>query len=194
MKSRFVISSWLSDSICDIKIGEVDMSKIVESDIKNLIHFFRGHRVMLDSDLANIYGVETRVLNQSVSRNKDRFPSDFAFRLSETEWENLISQNVISNSAHGGRRKLPYVFTEQGVSMLSSVLNSKEAIKANVQIMRTFVSIRNLASTYKELEKRVFEVEEKSDKNYKLLLTALLQLKDQIEPTLKKNRKKIGLG
>jgi hypothetical protein len=106
----------------------------------------------------------------------------------------LISQNVISSSAHGGRRKLPYVFTEQGVSMLSSVLNSKEAIRANVQIMRTFVSIRNLASTYKELEKRVLEVEEKSDKNYKLLLTALLQLKDQIEPTLKKSRKKIGLS
>lgn len=78
--------------------------------------------------------------------------------------------------------------------MLSSVLNSKEAIRANVQIMRTFVSIRNLASTYKELEKRVLEVEEKSDKNYKLLLTALLQLKDQIEPTLKKNRNKIGLS
>ncbi len=149
---------------------------------------------MLDSDLANLYGVETRVLNQSVSRNNDRFPPDFAFRLSEAEWENLISQNVISSSAHGGRRKLPYVFTEQGVSMLSSVLNSKEAIRANVQIMRTFVSIRNLASTYKELEKRVLEVEEKSDKNYKLLLTALLQLKDQIEPTLKKSRKKIGLS
>lgn len=149
---------------------------------------------MLDSDLASIYGVETRVLNQSVSRNVDRFPSDFAFRLSDTEWKNLISQNVISSSAHGGRRKLPYVFTEQGVSMLSSVLNSQEAIRANVQIMRTFVSIRNLSSTYKELEKRVLEVEEKSDKNYKLLLTALLQLKDQIEPTLKKNRKKIGLS
>jgi two-component SAPR family response regulator len=101
---------------------------------------------------------------------------------------------VISSSAHGGRRKLPYVFTEQGVSMLSSVLNSKEAIKANVQIMRTFVSIRNLASTNKQLEKRVLEVEERSDENYKLLLTALLQLKDQIEPTLKKNRNKIGLN
>lgn len=108
---------------------------------------------MLDSDLANLYGVETRVLNPSVSRNNDRFPPDFAFRLSEAEWENLMSQNVISSSAHGGRRKLPYVFTEQGVSMLSSVLNSKEAIRANVQIMRTFVSIRNFASTYKELEK-----------------------------------------
>jgi len=78
----------------------------------------------LDSDLANIYGVETRILNQSVSRNKDRFPSDFAFRLTESEWESLISQNVISSPRHGGRRKLPFVFTEQGVSMLSSVLNS----------------------------------------------------------------------
>lgn len=170
------------------------MSKIIVSDIKDLIYSFRGHRVMLDSDLANIYNVETRVLNQSVSRNMDRFPSDFAFRLTEIEWENLISQNVISSSAHGGRRTLPFVFTEQGVSMLSSVLNSKEAIRANVQIMRTFVSIRNLASTYKELEKRILEVEEKSDKNYKLLLTALLQLKDQIEPTFKKDRKKIGLS
>ncbi len=89
---------------------------------------------------------------------------------------------------------MPYVFTEQGVSMLSSVLNSKQAIRANVQIMRTFVSIRNLASTYKELEKRILEVEEKSDKNYKLLLTALLQLKEHIEPALKKDRKKIGLS
>jgi hypothetical protein len=170
------------------------MSKLIESDIKNLIYSFRGHRVMLDSDLANIYGVETRVLNQAVSRNKDRFPPDFAFRLSSSEWENLISQNVISSSGHGGRRKMPYVFTEQGVSMLSSVLNSKQAIRANVQIMRTFVSIRNLASTYKELEKRILEVEEKSDKNYKLLLSAMLQLKEHIEPSLKKDRKKIGLS
>ena len=170
------------------------MSKLIESDIKNLIYFFRGHRVMLDSDLANIYGVETKVLNQAVSRNHDRFPSDFAFRLTIIEWENLKSQIVTSSFAHGGRRKLPYVFTEQGVSMLSSVLNSKQAIRANVQIMRTFVSIRNLASTYKELERRILEIEEKSDKNYRLLLSALLQLKERIEPTLKKERKKIGLS
>ena len=89
---------------------------------------------------------------------------------------------------------MPYVFTEQGVSMLSSVLNSQKAIKANIQIVRTFVSLRNLASTYKELEKRIFEVEEKSDKNYKLLVSALLQLKEQIEPKLKKDRRRIGLG
>jgi hypothetical protein len=169
------------------------MTKLVESDIKNLIFFFRGQRVMLDSDLANIYGVETKVLNQAVSRNRDRFPSDFAFRLTTIEWQNLKSQIVTSSFAHGGRRKLPFVFTEQGVSMLSSVLNSKQAIKANVQIMRTFVSIRNLALTYKELEIRILKLEEKSDKDYKLLVSAMLQLKEKIEPSLKKERKKIGL-
>jgi hypothetical protein len=110
---------------------------------------------VLDSDLAEIYGVETRVLNQAVTRNKDRFPIDFAFRLKKTEWEKLKSQIVISSSKHGGRRTLPYVFTEQGVAMLSSVLNSKVAIKSNVEIMRTFVNLRNIAATYKELEKKI---------------------------------------
>ncbi len=149
---------------------------------------------MLDSDLAHLYGVETRALNQAVSRNKDRFPKDFTFRLTKTEWQNLISQNVISSSLHGGRRQLPYVFTEQGLAMLSSVLKSKRAIKVNVQIMRTFMALRNIVSQYKELEKMILQVEEKSDKNYKILLSALLQLKDQMEPVLKKNRKKIGFN
>jgi hypothetical protein len=170
------------------------MPKILVKQIEKLIYYYRNYKVMLDSDLANIYGVETRVLNQAVSRNPDRFPKDFAFRLNKNEWEDLKSQSVTSSSKHGGRRKLPYVFTEQGVAMLSSVLNSKEAVKANVQIMRTFVSLRNLASSYKELEERIMSVEGKSDKNYKLLLTAFLQLKDQIEPKLKKERRKIGLG
>lgn len=170
------------------------MPKLQIEIIQELIYTFRGQRVMLDSDLANIYGVETRVLNQAVARNKDRFPKDFAFKLNQKEWENLKSQNVISKSKHGGRRKLPNVFTEQGVAMLSSVLNSKEAIKANVQIMRTFVSMRNIAASYKELEKRILEVESKSDKNYQLLVAAFLELKDHIEPTLKKSRRKIGLN
>lgn len=148
---------------------------------------------MLDSDLAQIYGVETRVLNQAVSRNKGRFPSDFAFKLNKQEWENLKSQDVTSSSSHGGRRKPPYVFTEQGVAMLSSVLNSKQAIQANVQIMRTFVQMRDMVSAYKELEKRVQELEESSTNNYKTIVQALMQLKDQIEPTLPKNRKKIGI-
>jgi hypothetical protein len=169
------------------------MSKNTSTKIQNLIYYFRSHKVMLDSDLANIYGVETRALNQAVTRNLDRFPKDFAFRLTKAEWENLKSQIVISSSSYGGRRKLPYVFTEQGVAMLSSVLNSKQAIKANIQIMRTFVSLRNITSQYKELEERVLEIEEKSDKNYKILLSALLQLKEQIEPSLKKERRKIGI-
>ena len=100
---------------------------------------------------------------------------------------------MTAKSKHGGRRKLPYVFTEQGVAMLSSVLNSKRAIKSNVEIMRTFVRLRNLASSYKELEDKILAVEKKSDKNYQLVVTALLQLKEQIEPTLRKGRKKIGL-
>lgn len=169
------------------------MGKLKIETIQDLIYFYRGHKVMLDSDLANIYGVETRALNQAVSRNKDRFPKDFAFNLNKKEWEDLKSQIVISSSSHGGRRKLPFVFTEQGVAMLSSVLNSKEAIKANVQIMRTFVSLRNVAISYKELEKRISKVESKSDDNYKLLVKAFLELKEQIEPTLKDTRKKIGL-
>jgi hypothetical protein len=169
------------------------MGKIIKSQIENLIYVVRTQRVMLDSDLAEIYGVETRVLNQAVTRNKDRFPIDFAFRLKKTEWENLKSQIVIPSSKHGGRRTLPYVFTEQGVAMLSSVLNSKVAIKSNVEIMRTFVNLRNIAATYKELEKKIKAVESKTDKNYQILVEAFLQLKEQIEPSLSKDRKKIGL-
>lgn len=171
------------------------MSKAITNKIKKLIYEVGGQKVMLDSDLAALYNVETRVLNQAVSRNLLRFPKDFAFKLTKVEWEDLKSQIVMSSSdnSHGGRRTLPYVFTEQGVAMLSSVLNSKEAIKANVQIMRTFVKVRNIASSYKDLENKILEVEKKGDKNYQVLLAALLQLKSDIEPTLKKSRKKIGL-
>lgn len=113
------------------------------------IHTVRGHRVMLDSDLAGLYQVETRGLNQAVKRNQRRFPEDFMFVLTTEEWENLKSQNV--TSSWGGRRKLPLVFTEQGVAMLSSVLNSEAAIDVNIQIIRVFTRVRELLSTHKEL-------------------------------------------
>jgi phage regulator Rha-like protein len=118
--------------------------------IQNLIYEIRGHKVMLDSDLAELYGIESRVLNQTVKRNINRFPNDFMFQLTDSEWNRLRSQFVISN-AKGGRRYLPYAFTEQGVSMLSSVLNSDKAIEINIAIMRIFVKIRQIASqeTYK---------------------------------------------
>jgi phage regulator Rha-like protein len=125
--------------------------------IKNLIYTIRGYRVMLDSDLATLYGVETRALNQAVKRNIERFPKHFMFQLTNEEYHNLISQNV--TSSWGGVRKLPYAFTEQGVAMLSSILKSKKAIQINIQIMDTFVAMRKWAIENKDLAQRLTELE-----------------------------------
>ena len=125
--------------------------------IQNLIYEIRGFKVMLDSDLAKLYEVETRALNQAVKRNIERFPAHYMFQLTKEEYKNLISQNVISN--WGGVRKMPYVFTEQGVAMLSSVLKSKRAIQINIQIIDTFVKLRQLAIEHKDLEQRIAELE-----------------------------------
>ena len=114
---------------------------------------------MLDSDLAMLYGVETFNLNKAVKRNIQRFPDDFMFQLTKDEWENLIFQNGISSGQHGGRRFLPYVFTEQGIAMLSSILKSERAIAINIQIMRTFVQIKQFALENKELTRRLNELE-----------------------------------
>ncbi len=114
--------------------------------IQSKIYTFRGERVMIDRDLAQIYGVETRALNQAVKRNSERFPSDFMFQLTDTEFRYWKSQIVISNTINMGLRKKPFVFTELGVAMLSSVLNSKTAIQINMNIMRAFVAVRNMLS------------------------------------------------
>lgn len=130
--------------------------------IQNLIYIIRGQRVMLDSDLARLYEVETKVLNQAVKRNLERFPKDFMFQLTKEEYEILRSQIVtskIKTETRGGRQYFPYVFTEQGVSMLSSVLKSKRAIQINVQIMRTFVKMREWAIENKEIAQRLTELE-----------------------------------
>ena len=128
--------------------------------IQNLIYVIRGQRVMLDRDLARLYEVETRALNQAVKRNIERFPENFMFQLTKEEFEELrpISQIVISAKG-GGRQKLPYVFTEQGVAMLSSVLRSKKAIQTNIQIMNTFVKMRQWAIENKEMAQRLTELE-----------------------------------
>lgn len=136
------------------------MNEIVQ--IKNLIYTIRGHRVMLDSDLAMLYEVQTKALNQAVKRNIERFPEDFMFQLTQDEYEVLRSQFVtskIKTENRGGRQYLPYVYTEQGVSMLSSVLKSKRAIQINVQIMRTFVQMRQWAIENKDMAKRLSELE-----------------------------------
>ncbi len=132
------------------------MKNLVE--IKNLIYEIRGYKVMLDSDLANLYGVETRVLNQAVKRNIERFPVHYMFQVTKDEFQNLISRNVISS--WGGVRKLPYVFTEQGVAMLSSVLKSKQAIQINMQIIDAFVKMRQMVIEHKDLAKRISDLEE----------------------------------
>ena len=162
--------------------------------IQNKIHDTRGQKVMLDIDLAAMYEVETRVLNQAVKRNISRFPSDFMFQLTRKEFDFLISQNAISkNPGRGGIRKMPYAFTEQGVAMLSSVLNSEKAIEVNIAIMRTFILIRQYALNYKELQDKLKKLEKKSNKNFKEIFHALnLLLEEKTIQEEQKNREPIG--
>ena len=133
------------------------------SNITQRIIFVREQKVLLDSDLAQLYGVTTSNLVQAVKRNLDRFPQDFMFQLNATEWTNLRSQSVISSSEHGGRRHAPHAFTEQGVAMLSSVLNSAQAVAANIEIMRAFVRLREVILSNKELAQRLDELENKAN-------------------------------
>ena len=126
------------------------------------ILFIRAQKILLDTDLASLYGVTTSALVQAVKRNLDRFPDDFMFQLDANEWEALRSQSVISNVGRGGRRYAPYAFTEQGVAMLSSVLSSAQAIAVNIEIMRAFVRLREVIVSNKELAERLDELENKA--------------------------------
>jgi phage regulator Rha-like protein len=160
--------------------------------IERKIYLIRGHKVMLDSDLAELYGVETKRLNEQVRRNPKRFPDDFMFQLTVEETESLRSHFATLKSGRGTHRKyLPYVFTEQGVSMLSSVLNSDRAIEVNVQIMRTFVKLRELMATHKDLARKLADIEKKYDSQFKVVFDAIRQL--MIPPETKK-KGKIGFG
>ena len=136
----------------------------------------RGKQVLLDRDLAGLYHVETRRLNEQVKRNVDRFPDDFMFQLNKEEDEKLRSQFATSSLEHGGRRYLPYVFTEEGIYMLATVLNSKVAVQTNIAIIRTFKKLREFSKHYNALAKQIMEVERKSDKQYKELRKALDEL------------------
>lgn len=160
------------------------MTLIPIGKIERRIFRIRGHNVMLDKDLAELYGVETRVMIQAVKRNKSRFPIDFMLQLTKGEFENLISQIVISS--WGGTRKLPYVFTEQGVAMLSSVLNSERAILVNIQIMRAFTKLREMLLTHTELKRKIETMERKYDQQFKVVFDAIRKL---LEPPLKSKRK-----
>ena len=147
----------------------------------------RGHRVMLDADLAELYGVPTKRLNEAVLRNAVRFPEDFMFQLKSDEAETLRSQFATSNG-RGGRRYIPYVFTELGVAMLSSVLNSERAVQVNIAIMRAFVRLRELAASHKDVHRRLDEMEQKYDVQFKGVFDAIRGLIQA--PT--KRRQRIG--
>lgn len=146
-----------------------------EETIANHIYFIRGQKVMLDVDLASLYGVETRVLKQSVKRNIKKFPGDFMFELTDSEIGWVVSQNVIPSKKYFGGAK-PFVFTEQGIAMLSGILNSERAIHVNIAIMRTFVQLRKLMVTNKDLAEKIEKLEEKYDEQFKIVFTALKQL------------------
>ena len=159
--------------------------------IKNHIHEVRGMRIMLDFDLARMYTIETKRLKESVRRNIRRFPKDFMFELSLNEWENLRTQ--FASSSWGGKRYLPFAFTEQGIAMLSSVLHSDVAIEINISIMRAFVHMRQWALSHDELSKQLREMEKQYNQKFvdiEQVLTFLMQ-KDQ-KKVHQSNRQKIG--
>lgn len=163
---------------------------IAEDTIAKTILLIRGHRVMLDKDLASLYGVTTKNLNKAVTRNLSRFPEDFMFQLTKEEFNNLKFQ--IGTSSWGGTRKLPRVFTEQGIAMLSGVLRSRRAVQTNIAIMRTFVKLREVLSTHKELAYKLSELEgkiEKHDIEIRSIFEAIRQL---MEPPPEKPKRKIG--
>ena len=167
-------------------------SLLVPEKLATLVHYLRREKVILDSDLAELYGVETGALNRAVKRNIERFPADFMFQLTEGELDSLLSQIATSknaetnlkcqigiSSSHGGRRTLPYAFTEQGVAMLSSVLRSERAVEVNIAIMRTFVQLRRLMDSNALLAEKIEALEEKyadHDQQFQLVFEAIKQL------------------
>src|SRR5712672_3079451 len=150
--------------------------------IERRIYLVRGHKVMLDSELAELYQVPTKVFNQAVSRNRNRFPEDFMFQLTVEEDQSLRSQIVTSKVGRGGRRYRPYVFTEQGVAMLSSVLNSERAVHVNIAIMRAFVRLREMLESDKNLGSKLSALEQKYDAQFSVVFQAIRKLMQPTKP------------
>ena len=163
----------------------IPIERVVQS-----IRWFRGQKVLLDSDLAALYGVTTGNLNKAVSRNRDRFPSDFMFQLSAEEAEDLIFQ-IGRSKGRGGRRHRPYAFTEQGIGMLSSILNSDRAIRVNIAIMRAFVKLRQMLETNRELARKFLELDQRVGKHDEEI-AAILEAIRQLMAPREKARREIG--
>src|SRR4029079_18143610 len=177
-----------------ISLDQFDQSMSSQSRIVNLenaIHLIRGHRVMLDSDLAGIYGVTAKRLNEQLKRNRPRFPDDFAFQLTGQEFTNLKSQ-IATSSSHGGKRKLPWVFTEHGALMLASVLNSGIAVQASVRVVRAFVRLREMVAANVQLAAKLRELERRLDSHDEGIANLFAALKQLLEPSEPTKRREIG--
>jgi len=177
-----------------------NMRGLKPENLAALIHFVRGERVLLDADLAPLYGVEARALNQAVARNRKRFPADFMFQLSTTEYDGIrtrflgknSSQSVMSSRKHRGLAYRPYAFTEQGVAMLSSVLRSTRAVEVNIAIMRTFVQLRRLMDSNRALARKIEALEQKYDEQFAVVFTAIRRLIVDDEAQRARPRRRIG--
>jgi ORF6N domain len=168
---------------------KIDHRKI--DNVEAAIYLIRGQRVMLDSDLASIYGTSTMRLNEQFKRNRKRFPQDFAFLLTREEFTNLISQNAISRS-HGGRRKLPIAFTEHGAIMLASVLNSDVAVQASVRVVRAFVRLREMVAANAQLAAKLIELERRLDSHDEAIVDLFAALRRLLEAPEPKTKGEIG--
>ena len=165
-----------------------EITKIPIERIESIIFSIRGERVILDSDLAKLYGVTTARLNQQVRRNVERFPGDFMFELSKEEYDSLMLQFATSKGRRGGRRKLPLVFTEHGAIMAANVLNSERAVRASVEVVRAFVRLRQMLASNADLARKLEELEKKYDRQFRVVFDAIRQLMTPPEP----KRKQIG--
>ncbi len=182
------VKEW-NERIHNVRRLLMKQTLIVPEIIEKKIFLIRGQKVMLDFHLAELYEVETKALKRAVKRNRDRFPDDFCFELTEAEVENL--RYHFGTSSWGGRRYPPLAFTEQGVAMLSSVLRSKRAVQVNIEIMRAFVRLREMLATHKDLARKLEELEKKYDKQFALVFEAIRQLMTPPEPPPKR---RIGFG
>ncbi len=168
---------------------------MVLEPVEPLIREIRGERVMLDSDLARVYGVPTFRLNEAVKRNHERFPADFVFQLTPEEFANLISQSAISSSGHGGRRKLPWAFTEHGAIMAANVLSSRRAVEMSIHVIRAFVTLRRESGRYAELARKLAALERNQHlhgEDIQMILAALRQLEDSTTWAYPEGRRLIG--
>jgi len=177
--------------ICLNQFDQIMSSHRKIANLQSAIHLIRGHRVMLDSDLAMIYGVTTKRLNEQLKRNRPRFPADFAFQLTVQEFGTLKSQ-IATSSSHGGKRKLPWVFTEHGALMLASVLNSAIAVQASVRVVRAFVRLREMVAANAQLAAKLEELERRFDSHDEAIANLFATLKQLLEPSEAPKRREIG--